>query len=61
MNWNTSQGQIVIPFVHSYCLLPDDFADGIARQLLWTNHESYSVDIIPPWFSMLLYHLGDEQ
>jgi hypothetical protein len=20
-----------------------------------------SVDIIPPWFSMLIYHLGDEQ
>jgi hypothetical protein len=33
----------------------------IARKLCWTNYEFSSVDIIPPWFSVLIYHLGDEQ
>jgi hypothetical protein len=35
-------------------------AGMIARELWWTNQEFYLVDIIPPWFSMLIYHLGDE-
>jgi hypothetical protein len=30
----------------------------IARELWWTNQEYYPVYIIPPWFSMLLYHQG---
>jgi hypothetical protein len=30
---------------------------GIAREVLWTNKEFSPVDIIPPWFSMLIYHL----
>jgi hypothetical protein len=44
-------------------LLPNCFltAGGIAGELLWTNQEFYNVDIIPLWFSMLIYHLGDEQ
>jgi hypothetical protein len=33
----------------------------IAWELWWTNQESSSVDIAPPLFSMLIYHLGDEQ
>jgi hypothetical protein len=33
----------------------------IARGLWWTNQELSPVDIIPPRFSMLIYHLGDEQ
>jgi hypothetical protein len=32
----------------------------IARELWWTNQEFCPVDIIPPWFSMLI-RLGDEQ
>jgi hypothetical protein len=36
-------------------------AGRIARELWWTNQEISSVDNIPPWFSMLMYHLGDEQ
>jgi hypothetical protein len=31
------------------------------REFWWTNEEFYPVDIIPPWFSMFIYHLGDEQ
>jgi hypothetical protein len=56
------QGQILIPFVHSSCLLPDDSDGRIARELWWMSQEFSSVDIIiPPWFTMLIYHLGDEQ
>jgi hypothetical protein len=32
----------------------------IARELWWTNQKFSSVDIIPPWFSMLMSP-GDEQ
>jgi hypothetical protein len=35
-------------------------AGMFARELWWTKQEFASVDIIPPWFSMLIYHLGDE-
>jgi hypothetical protein len=42
-------------------LLQDDFAGSIARELWWMNQEFFCVSIIPPWFSMLMYHLGDEQ
>jgi hypothetical protein len=31
-----------------------------ARELWWTNQEFYPADIIPPWFSMHIYHVGDE-
>jgi len=30
-------------------------AGRIARELWWTNQEFIYVDIIPPWFSMLIY------
>jgi len=61
-NKNTLQGQILIAFAHSSCLLLDDSADRIARELYWTNQEFSSDDIIvSPWFSMLVCHLGDEQ
>jgi hypothetical protein len=33
-------------------------AGMIARVLWWTNQEFPSVDIIPPWFSVLMFHLG---
>jgi hypothetical protein len=62
MNKNTLLVQILIPFIHSSCLLPDDFTGRIARELWWTNQEFSPVDIIIlPWLSMLIYHLGDEQ
>jgi hypothetical protein len=40
--------------------LPVDSAGSIARELWWTNQEFSSVDIILPWFSMLVCYLGDE-
>jgi hypothetical protein len=42
-------------------LLLDASAGRIARELWWMNQNFSPVDIIPPWFSMLMYHLGDEQ
>jgi hypothetical protein len=33
-------------------------AGRVARQLWWTNQDFSPVDIIPPQFSMLIYHLG---
>jgi hypothetical protein len=36
-------------------------ADSITIKFWWTSQEFFYVDIIPPWFSMLIYHLGDEQ
>jgi hypothetical protein len=35
-------------------------AGMFARELWWTKQEFASVDIIPPWFSMIIYYLGDE-
>jgi hypothetical protein len=60
MNKDTSQDQILIPFAYSYWLLPDDSPIRIARELWWTNQEISSADI-PPLFSMLTYHLEEEQ
>jgi hypothetical protein len=56
INKNTSQG-----LACSSCLLPDDSAGRIARELWWMNQEFSSVNFMPPWFSMLMYHPGDEQ
>jgi hypothetical protein len=36
-------------------------ADRISREVWWRDQEFSSVDIIPPSFFMLMYHLGDEQ
>jgi hypothetical protein len=33
----------------------------IARKLWWTNQEFPFLDFISPWFSMLIYLLGDQQ
>jgi hypothetical protein len=39
-----------------------DVSDGmLARELWWTNQQFFPVDIIPPCFSMCIYHLWDEQ
>jgi hypothetical protein len=42
-------------------LLVDDSAGNITREICWTNQEFSPVDIISKLFSMLMYHLGDEQ
>jgi hypothetical protein len=39
-------------------LLLDDSAGRIAKELWWTNREFSSVDIIPPWFSILISSAG---
>jgi hypothetical protein len=33
----------------------------LPESALVDESEVFSVDIIPPWYYMLLYHLGDEQ
>jgi hypothetical protein len=55
MNKDTSKAKL-IPFD----FLLDDSAVRIARELWWTHQKFPTVDIIPPSFSMFLYHLGDE-
>jgi hypothetical protein len=42
-------------------MLLDDSAVRIARELWWKNQEFCPVEIISPWFFMLVYHLEDEQ
>jgi hypothetical protein len=38
-----------------------DYSSGrIDREFCWTNHKFSSVDMIPPWFSMPIYHQEDE-
>jgi hypothetical protein len=44
------KARFIIPFASSSCLIPDDSADRISRDLWWTIQELFSVDIIPPWF-----------
>jgi hypothetical protein len=39
-------------------LLLDGSAGIISKQLWWTNQFS-PFDIIKPWFSMLIYNMGD--
>jgi uncharacterized membrane protein YhaH (DUF805 family) len=39
-------------------LLQDDSAGRTDRELWWMNILVFLVIIIPPWFSMLIYHLG---
>jgi hypothetical protein len=62
INKSTSQGQI-----HKLLLqvppdlLLDDSAGGTARELWWTTQEFSLVDIISPWFSVFIYHLGDDR
>jgi hypothetical protein len=41
--------------------LLDDYTGIFSGRLWWMNQEFSAVDIIPPWFSMLIHHLGDEQ
>jgi hypothetical protein len=40
--------KFIVSFPRSSCLLLDDSAGRIARELRWTNQEFSSVNIIPP-------------
>jgi hypothetical protein len=42
-------------------LLLDNSAGKFAKELWWTNQEISPVDIIPPWLSVLICHVKDEQ
>jgi hypothetical protein len=55
MNNDTSKAKSIIFLANLFLICM------IAREFWRTNHEFYPVDIIPPWFSMLIYDLGDEQ
>jgi hypothetical protein len=60
-NKSTSQGRIIHFFREvPPDLLLDDSADRIAREL-WRTNQFSPVGIIPPWCTMLIYNLGDEQ
>jgi hypothetical protein len=49
------------PFHHSSCLLADVSAGNIARDLSLASQEFSSAYIITPCFSMLIYHLEDQE
>jgi hypothetical protein len=53
MNKDTFQGQILIPFTHSYCVLPDDAAGRIAGEVWWMN-QGFSVLIFLHYSVMVL-------
>jgi hypothetical protein len=36
------------------------FARRIVKELWWKNQELFDVYIVPPRFSMLIYHLGSK-
>jgi hypothetical protein len=51
----------LISFASYTCFATRYIAGRIARELWWTNQEFSPLYIIPPWFSILMYRLGDEQ
>jgi hypothetical protein len=54
---DTSYGKIHY-FLRQFLLFYYQITAGrIARKFWWKN-QCFPVDIIPPWFSMLIYHLG---
>jgi hypothetical protein len=58
MNKDTFKVNISFLRQVSSALLPDDSACKIVRDIWWTNQDFSPVDNIPPWFSMIMYHLG---
>jgi hypothetical protein len=54
MNKDTFQGQI-----HHSLHLFQMTAGRLTRELWYTSQEFFSIDIIPPWFFILTYHLRD--
>jgi hypothetical protein len=56
-----SKAKFFILFARSSCLLPDYSAGMIYRELWWTNQEFFTVDVIPPWCSLLACRLGDKK
>jgi hypothetical protein len=59
MNNDTSYVKCTISFISSSVLLLDASGGRIAREIWWMNQEFCPV--IPPRFSVLIYHLWDEQ
>jgi hypothetical protein len=55
------KAKFAISFAISFALLLDDSALRTSGEHWWTNKNVFPVDIIPPRFSMHMYHLGDEQ
>jgi hypothetical protein len=62
MGKDTSRAQIH-QFLHHFFSLCYSYitAIRIVSEFWWTNKEFFPVDIILPWFSMFIYHFGDEQ
>jgi hypothetical protein len=54
------KAKFIISFARSSCLVLDNSAGTIAREI-WCTKQEFSADVIPPWVSMLIYGLGDEQ
>jgi hypothetical protein len=61
MDKDTSKAKFFIPSLVPPALLGEGSSGIIARELWWTNQELIPVNIIPPTFTMLIYHLGDEK
>jgi hypothetical protein len=60
MNKVTLKAKFIISFT-KFLLICYEMTAGRFGELWWMNQESSSVNIIPPWFSIPKYHLGDEQ
>jgi hypothetical protein len=56
--WLRHKAKVIIHFVRLSSLLPDGSAGRIIWELCWMNQLFSSVNIIPPWFFMLIYHMG---
>jgi hypothetical protein len=61
MNKDTMKAKLII-FLRQVppALLLDGSPRKISKDLWWTNQEFSPVDITPPWYPMLMYHLVDE-
>jgi hypothetical protein len=53
--------KFIIFFAQFLMLCSQMTAGMIVRELWWTDQEFSSADIIPPWFSIFICHLVDEQ
>jgi hypothetical protein len=51
----------ILLYVKNTCKYEQKYFCRIARDLWCTNQKFSSVDIIPSWFFMFIYHLRDEQ
>jgi hypothetical protein len=60
MKKDISKANFIISYTTSW-FATNYSAGRIVTELWCTNQEFYPVDITPPWFFMLMYHLGNEQ